>query len=94
MPNLSASLLHFGYNGSSIKTTIISDSAADGKMNDLQLAIVYAKTAAVALGFIFSTIHMSPCRRIGMHDSEDSNHACGSNSASPIRGRGRGRGLP
>jgi hypothetical protein len=36
----------------SIKTTIITDNAADGMMNDLQLAIVYAKIAAVALGFI------------------------------------------
>jgi hypothetical protein len=48
----------------SIKTTIIADNAADGKMNDLQLAIVYANTAAVALGFISSTSHMSPRRRI------------------------------
>jgi hypothetical protein len=54
----------------SIKTTIISDNAADGKMNDLQQAIVYAKTADVALGFISSTSHMTPRRRIGMHDSE------------------------
>jgi hypothetical protein len=42
----------------SIKTTIIADNAADGKMNDLQQAIVYSKTAAVALGFISSTCHM------------------------------------
>jgi hypothetical protein len=33
----------------SIKTTIIADNAADGKMNDLQLAIVYAKTAIYTL---------------------------------------------
>jgi hypothetical protein len=44
----------------SIKTTIIADNAADGKMNNLQLAIVYAKTVSVALGFISSTSHMSP----------------------------------
>jgi hypothetical protein len=34
----------------SIKTTIIADNAADGKMNNLQLEIVYANTAATALG--------------------------------------------
>jgi hypothetical protein len=39
-------------------------------MNNVKLAIVYAKTAAVALGFISSTSHMSPRRRIGMNDSE------------------------
>jgi hypothetical protein len=44
----------------SIKTTTIADNAADGKMNDLHLSIVYANTAAVALGFISSTSHMSP----------------------------------
>jgi hypothetical protein len=76
----------------SIKTTIIANNAADDKMNDLQLAIAYAKTATVALVFISSTSHMSPRRRIGMHYSEESNHAFGSNSDSPIRGRGRGRG--
>jgi hypothetical protein len=80
----------------SIKTTIIADNAADGKMNDLQLAIMYANTAAVALGFNSSTSHMSPRRRILMHDSEESNHAFGSNNNSPIRvrGCGRGRGRP
>jgi hypothetical protein len=61
-------------------------------MNNLQLAIVYAKTDAVALGFISITSNMSPQRRIGMHDSEESSHAFGSNSGSPIRGHGRGRG--
>jgi hypothetical protein len=69
----------------SITTTIIADNAVDGKMNNLQLAIVYAKTAAVALGFISSTSHRSPRRRIGMHDSEESSHAFGSNSGFPIR---------
>jgi hypothetical protein len=78
----------------SIKTSTIADNAADGKMNDLQLAIVYANTAAVALGFISSTSHMSHQRRIGMHASEESNHAFGSNTDSTIRGRGRGRGRP
>jgi hypothetical protein len=73
----------------SIKTTIIADNTADGKMNDLQLAIVYAKTAAASIGFISSTSHMSPRRRIGMHDFEESNHAFGSNSDNPIHGRGR-----
>jgi hypothetical protein len=52
----------------SIKTTIIADNAADGKMNDLQHAIVYANKPAVALGFISSTSKMSPHQRIGMHD--------------------------
>jgi hypothetical protein len=75
-----------------IKTTIIADNAADGKMNDLQLVIVYAKTYDVALGFISSTSHISPHRRIGMHYSEESNRAFGLNSDNPIRGRGRGRG--
>jgi hypothetical protein len=55
----------------SIKTTIIADNATDGKMNDLQQAIVYAKTAAVALGFISSTSKMSPRQRIGMHDYKE-----------------------
>jgi hypothetical protein len=76
----------------SIKTTIIAENFVDGKMNNLQLAIVYDKTAAVALGFISSTSHISPRRKIGMHDYEDSSHALGSNSDSPIRGNGRGRG--
>jgi hypothetical protein len=76
----------------SIKTTIIADNASDGKMNSLQLEIVYSKTAAVALGSISSTSPMSPRQRIVMNDSEDSNHAFGSNSGSPIRGHGRGRG--
>jgi hypothetical protein len=61
-------------------------------MNELQHAIVYSQTADVALGFISSTSHMSPHRRIGMHDYEESNHAFGSNSDSPIHGHGRGRG--
>jgi hypothetical protein len=80
----------------SIKTTIIADNATDGKMNDLQLAIVYAKTTAVALGIISSTSYISPRRRIGMLDSEESNHGFGSNSDNPICGLGRGcgRGRP
>jgi hypothetical protein len=78
----------------STNSTIIADNAADGKMNDLQLEIVYANTAFVALGFIPITSHMSPRRRIGMNDSEESHHAFGSNSDNPIRGRGRGRGRP
>jgi hypothetical protein len=80
----------------SIKTTLIADNDVDGKMNNLELAILYAKTAAVALGFISSTSHISPRRRIEMQDSEESSHAFGSNSGSPIRGcgRGRGRGRP
>jgi hypothetical protein len=48
----------------SIKTTIIADNAVDGKMNNLQLVIVYAKIAAVALAFISSTSHISPRRMI------------------------------
>jgi hypothetical protein len=52
----------------SIKTTIIADNAADGKMNKLQLEIVYANTASAALGFNYSTSHISPKRRIGMTD--------------------------
>jgi hypothetical protein len=67
----------------SIKTTIIDDNAVDDKMNDLQLASVYANTAAVALGFISSTSNMSPRQRIGMHDYEESNHAFGSKSDTP-----------
>jgi hypothetical protein len=69
----------------SIKTTIIADNAADGKMNNLQLSIVYTKTADLALGFISSTSHMSPRQRIVMNDYEESNHAFGSNGGSPIR---------
>jgi hypothetical protein len=46
----------------SITITIIADNNDDGKMNNLQLAIMYDKTAAVALGFISSTSHMSPRR--------------------------------
>jgi hypothetical protein len=61
-------------------------------MNNLQLASVYVKTSAVALGFISSTSHMSPWRRIGMRYSGESSHASGSKSGSPIRGHGRGRG--
>jgi hypothetical protein len=82
----------------SIKTTIISDNAADGKMNNLQLAIVYSKTSDVAIGFISRTSQMSTRRGIGINDYEESNHAFGSNSGSPIQGdgggRGRGRGRP
>jgi hypothetical protein len=67
----------------SIETTIIADNDVDGKMNNLQLAMVYANKAAVELGFISSTSHMSPRRRIRMHDYEESSHAFGSNSGSP-----------
>jgi hypothetical protein len=34
----------------SIKNTIIADNAADGKMNNLQLAIVYAKYCSYITG--------------------------------------------
>jgi hypothetical protein len=61
-------------------------------MNDLQLAILHANTSDVALGFISSTNHKSPRRRILMHNYEESNHAFGSKSDNPIHGRGRGRG--
>jgi hypothetical protein len=75
----------------SIKTTIIADNAADGKMNNLQLTIFYAKTAAAALGFISSTNNISPRRRIGMTASDDSPRNEGQKGGGPIRGRNRGR---
>jgi hypothetical protein len=82
----------------SIKTTIIADNAADGKMNNLQLTIVYAKTAAAALRFISSTSHLSQRRRIGLTNSDDSPRNEGRQGGGPIRGRNRGlncgRGLP
>jgi hypothetical protein len=75
----------------SIKTTIIADNAAYGKMNNLQLAIVYANTSAAALGFISSTSHVSPRRRIGMTASDDSPRKEGRQGGGPIRRRNRGR---
>jgi hypothetical protein len=82
----------------SIQTMIIADNAADGKMNNLQLAIVYAKTAAAALGFISSTSHLSPRRRIGLIASDDSPRNEVRQGGGPIRGRNhgrnRGRGRP
>jgi hypothetical protein len=50
----------------SFKTTIISDNAADGKTNNLQLAVVYAKTTAAALGLFSITSQLSPIRLIGL----------------------------
>jgi hypothetical protein len=63
-------------------------------MNNLQLAIVYAKTAAAALGFISSTSHLSPRRRIEMTVSDDSLRNEGRQGGGPIRGRNRGRVRP
>jgi hypothetical protein len=75
----------------SIKTTIIADNTAGGEMNNLQLAIVYAKTAAAALGLISSTSHVSPIRQIGLTASNDSPCNEGRQGSGPIRGRNRGR---
>jgi hypothetical protein len=60
-------------------------------MNNLQLAIVYATTAAVSLGFISSTINLSPRRCTGMTDSDYFPRNEGRQGGGPIRGRNRGR---
>jgi hypothetical protein len=74
----------------SIKTMIIAEHDVDGEMNNIILAIVYANTAAASLGFISSTIHLSPRRRIGRTASDDSPRNEGQQSGDPIRGRNRG----
>jgi hypothetical protein len=52
---------------------------------------VYAKIAAAALGFISSTIHLSPRCRIGMTDSEEPARGSGHHGGGTLQGHGRGR---
>jgi hypothetical protein len=53
-------------------------------MNNLQLAIVYKKTEAVALGFLSSMSHLSPRRHIGMTDSEEPTRGYGCPGGGPV----------
>jgi hypothetical protein len=56
-------------------------------MNSLQLAIVYAKPAAAALGFISYKSHLSPRQCIRMNAPDDSPPSEGKQGDGPIRGR-------